>query len=178
MKTAQECGIAIPRIALLQDRYFAVERFDIDAFGRRIHTLTAAALLKTDFRKQNIDYTDLLALTGFLTQDPAQVEEMFRRMVMNIVALNKDDHAKNFSFQWLENRWRLAPAYDITFSPKGSHGEHATSLFYNGNPTLDLVLKAGTGIRIPEKRCLEIIHEVEAVCTRRLPVLNQLSLGT
>ena len=175
METAQECGITIPRIKLLQDRYFAVERFDIDAFGRRIHTLTAAALLKTDFRKQNIDYTDLLALTGFLTQDPAQVEEMFRRMVMNIVALNKDDHAKNFSFQWLEDRWRLAPAYDITFSPKGSHGEHATSLFYNGNPTLDLVLKAGTGIRIPEKRCLEIIHEVEAVCTRHLPVIKGLS---
>ena len=94
---------------------------------------------------------------------------------MNIVALNKDDHAKNFSFQWLEDRWRLAPAYDITFSPKGSHGEHATSLFYNGNPTLDLVLKAGTGIRIPEKRCLEIIREVETICARRLPVIKELS---
>lgn len=39
-----------------------------------------------------------LALTGYLTQDSVQVEEMFRRMVMNLVAINKDDHAKNFSF--------------------------------------------------------------------------------
>ena len=174
MKTARECGIDIPRIELVKDKYFAIERFDIDSNGERIHTLTASALLKTDFRNQNVDYTNLLALTGYLTQDPAQVEEMFRRMVMNLVALNKDDHAKNFSFQYLQGRWKLAPAYDITYSPKGSNGEHATSLFYNGNPTLDLVLKAGTGIRIPEKRCLEIISRIEAVCSERLPIINKL----
>lgn len=174
METARECGIDIPRIALVKDKYFAIERFDIGSNGERIHTLTASALLKTDFRNQDVDYTNLLALTGYLTQDPAQVEEMFRRMVMNLVALNKDDHAKNFSFQYLQGRWKFAPAYDITYSPKGSNGEHATSLFYNGNPSLDLVLKAGTGIRIPEKRCLEIIRRIEQVCSERLPVINKL----
>ena len=177
MKTARECGIDIPRVALVKDKYFAIERFDIAPTGSRIHTLTAAALLKTNFRNQDADYTNLLALTGYLTQDPVQVEEMFRRMVMNLVCINKDDHAKNFSFQYNDGAWKLAPAYDITYSPKGTNGEHATSLFYDGNPTLDLVLKAGTQIRIPEKRCLEIIRTVEDVCSRDLPVINRLTNG-
>ena len=174
MKTAEACGVTIPRIKLLKNKYFAIERFDIDPSGQRLHTVTASALLKTDFRRQDVDYTNLLALTGYLTQDPRQVEEMFRRMVVNLIVDNKDDHAKNFSFLCRDGKWELAPAYDITHSPAGSRGEHATSLFYNGNPGLDLVLKAGTGIRIPESRCREIIHTVERICSERLPVIHRL----
>ena len=174
MQTARECGITIPRIGLVRDRYFAIERFDYAPDGQRRHVLTASALLKTDFRNQDVDYTNLLALTGYLTQDPVQVEEMFRRMVMNLVAVNKDDHAKNFSFICDAGKWSLAPAYDITYSPAGSNGEHATSLFYHGNPGLDLVLKAGTGIRIPESRCLGIIRQVQSVCENNLPVIEKL----
>lgn len=175
MKTARACGITIPRIGLVKDRYFAIERFDFAPDGKKRHVVTAAALLKTDFRKQDVDYTNLLALTGFLTQDPDQVEEMFRRMVMNLVAVNKDDHAKNFSFLCDDGKWSLAPAYDITYSPLGSNGEHATSLFYNGNPGFDLVLKAGTEIRIPESTCRTIIKEVEETCEKHLPVIAKLS---
>lgn len=174
MQTARECGISIPRIGLVKDRYFAIERFDYAPDGQRRHVVTASALLKTNFRNQDVDYTNLLALTGYLTQDPEQVEEMFRRMVMNLVAINKDDHAKNFSFICDEGKWSLAPAYDITYSPAGSNGEHATSLYYNGNPGLDLVLKAGTGIRIPESRCLEIIQTVQSVCEKNLPRIIRL----
>ena len=174
MQTARECGITIPRIGLVRDKYFAIERFDYAPDGQRLHVLTASALLKTDFRNQEVDYTNLLALTGYLTQDPVQVEEMFRRMVMNLVAVNKDDHAKNFSFICQAGKWSLAPAYDITYSPAGTNGEHATSLFYHGNPGLDLVLKAGTGIRIPESRCLEIIQKVQSVCEKNLPVIAKL----
>lgn len=169
MNTAAECGIDVPRTKLLKDKYFAIERFDIEN-GRRVHVVTAAALLKSDFRNQNADYTNLLALTGYLTQDPVQVEEMYRRMVFNIVCDNKDDHAKNFSFICRQGKWSLAPAYDITYSPKGSNGQHATSLFYNGNPTRDEVIKAGIQIRIPKKRCEEIIWKTETVCKEKLPV--------
>lgn len=175
MNTARACGITIPRIGLVKDRYFAIERFDFAPDGKKRHVVTAAALLKTDFRKQDVDYINLLALTGYLTQDPDQVEEMFRRMVMNLVAVNKDDHAKNFSFLCDDGKWSLAPAYDITYSPLGSNGEHATSLFYNGNPGLDLVLKAGTGIRIPESTCRATIKEVEETCEKHLPVVSRLT---
>lgn len=168
MSTAAKCGINIPRIRLLKDRYFAIERFDIED-GRGVHVVTAAALLKSDFRNQDADYTNLLALTGYLTQDPHQVEEMYRRMVFNLVCDNKDDHTKNFSFICRKGVWSLAPAYDITYSPKGSNGQHATSLFYDGNPAKDLVIKAGTRIRIPKATCEAIIDKVETVCSENLP---------
>lgn len=177
MTTARECGINIPRVGLIKDKYFAIERFDITPDGKRNHVLTAAALLKTNFRDQSADYTNLLALTGYLTQDPVQVEEMFRRMVANIVMNNKDDHAKNFSFICREGTWELAPAYDITYSPKGTRGEHATSLYYDGNPSLELILKAGEQIYIKKERCLEIIHQVQKACTENLDIERLRLLG-
>ena len=173
MNTAAQCGINVPRTRLLKDRYFAIERFDIEN-GKGVHVVTAAALLKSDFRNQDVDYTNLLALTGYLTQDPLQVEEMYRRMVFNLVCDNKDDHAKNFSFICRDGVWSLAPAYDITYSPEGSNGQHATSLFYDGNPARDLVIKAGTKIRIPKSTCESIIEKVESVCAENLPHIVKL----
>ena len=169
MSVASECGINIPKIKLLKDKYFAIERFDLEN-AKGIHVVTAAALLQTDFRNQDVDYTNLLALTGYLTQDPAQVEEMYRRMVFNLVCDNKDDHAKNFSFMCRNGQWTLAPAYDITYSPKGSNGQHATSLYFSGNPTREEVIKAGMQIRIPKNTCEEIIDTVQIICQQKLPV--------
>lgn len=167
MRTAQKCGINIPEIRLINDRYFSIKRFDIRD-GQRIHTLTAAALLQSDFRTQSIDYINLLALTGYLTQDSVQVEQMFRRMVFNFVCVNKDDHAKNFSFLCENGKWSIAPAYDITYSPEGTRGGHATSVRYSGNPSLEDIISAGTGIHISRKRCIEIIDEIESVCNAEL----------
>lgn len=163
MGTAQKCGIVIPEIRLINDRYFAIRRFDIQD-GKRMHALTAAALLQSDFRSQSIDYVNLLALTGYLTQDPVQVEQMFRRMVFNVVCQNRDDHAKNFTFLCENGNWSLAPAYDITYSPAGTRGEHATSVKYSGNPSREDMIAAGTGIRMSRRRCIEIIDEIVSVC--------------
>lgn len=176
MQTAAKCGIIIPEIRLMAGKYFAIKRFDVTTDGRRIHTLTAAALLQTDFGLQTVDYTNLLALTGYLTQDPHQVEQMFRRMAFNVVCINKDDHAKNFSFTCDNGHWSLAPAYDITYSPEGTRGEHATSVKYSGNPTRKDLLAAGTGIHIPESRCNEIIDEILEICQSELPTVKISSL--
>lgn len=168
MKVAEACGIKVARCGLVKGKYFTCRRFDIEN-GIRLHTATAAALMKSDFRAQTADYSNLLALTGYLTQDPEQVEQMFRLMVFNIVSLNRDDHSKNFSFICREHSgWELAPAYDLTYSPEGTRGEHATSVMYKGNPGLEDVLAAGTGIRIPKRRCLEIIDEIQTICKDKL----------
>lgn len=163
MSFARGCGIKIPDIRLIRDKYFAIRRFDLQG-GRRIHTLTASALLQSDMHGQSVDYSNLLALTGYLTQDPEQVEQMFRRMVYNVIVDNKDDHAKNFSFLCDCGVWSLAPAYDITYSPEGTRGEHATSVMYAGNPALEDILRAGAGIHISRGRCLEITKQIQEVC--------------
>jgi serine/threonine-protein kinase HipA len=56
-------------------------------------------------------------------------------MIFNVAMHNKDDHAKNFSFLHARHgNWRLAPAYDLTFS-SGMSNEHATAINGSGNPT-------------------------------------------
>ena len=129
-----------------------------------------------DFRlRRAYSYEQAFNVMRALRLPYSAAKEMFRRMVVNLVVDNKDDHAKNFSFICKEGTWSLAPAYDITYSPSGSRGEHATSLFYKGNPSLDDILKAGIGIRIPRERCMEIIKKVESVCEKNLPVVKKLS---
>ena len=97
-ETARKCRITVPDFKLINGKYFASRRFDLTQTGERLHTATAGGLLCISLGNPILDYSNLLALTGFLTQNPKDVEEMFRRMVFNYLTGNKDDHCKNFSF--------------------------------------------------------------------------------
>ena len=168
-EVARKCGISVPDFKLINGRYFASRRFDIDAEGNRIHTATAGGLLCISLSNPVLDYSNLVALTGYLTQNPRDVEEMYRRMVFNYLTDNKDDHCKNFSFIVLKDRngswkWHLAPAYDLTRCTEGYNGEHATSVNGTGHPTLKDFIAVGTKIKMNEQRCREIIEEVRCNC--------------
>ena len=168
-EVARQCGINVPDFKLMNGRYFASRRFDMDANGQRIHTATAGGLLCLSLANPVLDYSNLLALTGYLTQSVKEVEEMFRRMVFNYLTDNKDDHCKNFSFFVSKNptgrySWHLAPAYDLTLCTEGYNGEHATSVNGSGHPTLRDMITIGTKIKMKEERCYEIFKEVESAC--------------
>lgn len=167
-EVARACGIQVPDFKLMNGRYFASRRFDIDADGHRRHTATAGGLLCLSLSNPVLDYNNLLALTGFLTQKTSEVEEMFRRMVFNYLTDNKDDHCKNFSFyvddQNNHYTWHLAPAYDLTLCTEGYNGEHATSVNYTGSPTLADMVAVGTKNKIKKQRCLDIFEEVQSAC--------------
>ena len=115
-----------------------------------------------------MDYSNLLALTGYVTQSREDVEQMYRRMLFNYLIDNKDDHCKNFSFYVVRDSctgawcWRLAPAYDLTLCAEGYNGEHATSVNGTGHPGLSDFIAVGTEIKLPESRCREIIEEVRS----------------
>ncbi len=166
---ARECGIIVPDFKLVNDKYFASRRFDISLEGERIHTVTAGGLLSVSLSNPVLDYLNLLALTGYLTQSRGEVEQMFRRMVFNYLMENKDDHCKNFSFlvqketdgKW---HWHLAPAYDLTHCTEGYNGEHATSVNLSSHPSLDDMIAVGVKNKMTEKRCRAIYEEVKAVC--------------
>ena len=168
-EVAKECGIDIPDFKLTNGKYVTTRRFDIAQDGERIHTVTAGGLLCVSLSNPNLDYSNLLALTGYLTQNTKDVEEMYRRMIFNYLTDNKDDHCKNFSFlvrkdsigKW---HWRLAPAYDLTLCTEGYNGEHATSVNGTGHPTLKDIVAVGKKTQIQEKRCKEIYDEVHAHC--------------
>jgi serine/threonine-protein kinase HipA len=105
--------------------YFASKRFDRGAGAVRKHVISAAGVLDLDWTVPQIDYDNLLRLVRAITRDQQEVEEMFRRMVFNVVAHNRDDHAKQHAFVYdhLTKRWALAPAYDLSNS-SGPGGEH------------------------------------------------------
>lgn len=130
---AKACGIDMTEVRLFPSKkckgYFGIKRFDreriVDGIGtkvkagnkkKRIHMLTAAALLELDFEQPSLDYHSLMKLTKILTRDnEADVREMFRRMCFNVFAHNRDDHSKNFTYLYDEMKkgWRLSPAYDL-----------------------------------------------------------------
>lgn len=168
-EVAKRCGIVVPEFKLMNNRYFASRRFDIDSKGNRIHTATAGALLSVSVSSPVLDYSNLLALTAFLTRDEHDMEQMFRLMVFNYLTDNKDDHCKNFSFIVIDDAaghyvWRLAPAYDLTLCTEGYNGEHATSINGIGHPSLEDVIAVGKKNKMKEQRCLEIFHEVKTAC--------------
>ena len=153
----------------MNGRYFASRRFDIDTDGQRVHTVTAGGLLCLSIANPVLDYSNLLALTGYLTQNAKEVEEMYRRMVFNYLTDNKDDHCKNFSFLVAQDStghyvWHLAPAYDLTLCTEGYNGEHATSVNGTGQPKLADMISIGQKINMKEQRCREIFEEVESSC--------------
>ena len=168
-EVAKRCGINIPDCKLTNGRYFTTRRFDIAPDRKRIHTATAGGLLCLSLSMPFLDYENLLALTGFLTQNAKEVEEMYRRMVFNYLTDNKDDHCKNFSFFVSKTgsdrySWHLAPAYDLTLCTEGYNGEHATSVNRTGTPTLQDMIAVGTKNKMSAERCREIFEEVKSNC--------------
>lgn len=158
---AQRAGIDVPEFRLMEGKYFATRRFDIDESGERLHVATASALLNEPISPPKMDYYSLLQLTGYLTQSPMAVEQQFRRMVFNHYAGNFDDHARNFSFICREGHWELAPAYDLT--PNRGLGEHATSVNFKGLPLDEDMIAVGVNTRMSRERCQQIMKEVKAV---------------
>ncbi|MDL2307123.1 HipA domain-containing protein [Desulfovibrio sp. OttesenSCG-928-C06] len=76
---------------------------------------TASELLHASHRLPALDYENLIRLTKALTRDIREVNKMVRLMVFNVIAGNRDDDAKNFSFLLdAEGMWKMAPAYDLT----------------------------------------------------------------
>ena len=164
-EAARRCGIDVPDFKLVNGKYFATRRFDISPNGERIHVATAGGLLGVSISEPVLDYTNLLALTGYITQNKNDVEDMFRRMVFNYLADNKDDHCKNFSFIVIRDdkgkwTWRLAPAYDLTHSTEGYNGEHATSVNSMSRPTYEDFLAVGNKAKISPARCRELYEQV------------------
>jgi len=158
---AQRAGIVVPEFRLMEGKYFATRRFDLDDEGNRLHMATASGLLNEPLTPPKMDYHSLLQLTGFLTQSAEAVEQQFRRMVFNHYARNFDDHARNFSFLCRDGRWELAPAYDLTNDQ--TLGEHATTVNFKGHPTDEDMITVGMNTKMTRERCQQIIDEVKSV---------------
>ena len=158
---AKKCGINMPETKLFEGKYFGVERFDRTPFGK-IHTISTAGLLNADYRVPSLDYGDLLQVCHILTKNMEEVYALFRQMAFNVVIKNRDDHAKNFSFQLVNGEWRLAPAYDL-LPGNGFNGFHTTAVNNNGEPTINDIMVVAAKVGLNKQRATEIIEEINTV---------------
>jgi len=103
----------------------------------------------------------LLRVTRLLTKSQVDIAAAFRVMVFNILAFNRDDHVKNFSYLMDQSGdWHFAPAYDLTFSV-GPGGEHSMTVAGEGRaPDREHVLKLAEGAGVEQRVALRIIDEV------------------
>jgi serine/threonine-protein kinase HipA len=148
------------------NRLFATRRFDRTPSGC-LHMHTASGLLNASHREPSVTYQMLHKLTLLMTRDSVQVLQMFRRMVFNVLARNRDDHAKNHAFLMGANgEWRLSPAYDLTYS-SGPGGEHSADIAGEGRePGTQHMLKVAKAASISARTAQEIIDEVRTAVDR------------
>jgi serine/threonine-protein kinase HipA len=101
-----------------------------------------------------------MTLTRALTRDVREAYKMFRIGVFNVLSHNRDDHSKNFSFLMNEQgEWKLAPAYDLTFSA-GPNGEQSTSLMGEGRkPSVQHLIKLGKDAGLDDAAVKQIIEQ-------------------
>ncbi|MFA5513593.1 MAG: type II toxin-antitoxin system HipA family toxin [Sphaerochaetaceae bacterium] len=160
---AKKAGLDMPQTKLFENKYFGVKRFDRKEGGAKVHMLSASGLLDASHRYPTLDYVDLLKATLLLTRDYRELEKMFRLMCFNVFSHNRDDHAKNFSFLYIDNRWRVSPPYDLVRSD-GPGGEHTTAVGGEGrNPTEKDILKVAKETGIKKSKAQQIIDEVKSV---------------
>ncbi len=118
---ATHAGIEMAECRLLEEsgrRHFMTRRFDRTPTGGKLHMQTFGALAHLDYNEPRAhSYEQALTVARAIGLPARQREQIFRRMVFNIVARNQDDHVKNIAFLMDKTgAWTLAPAYDLTFA--------------------------------------------------------------
>jgi serine/threonine-protein kinase HipA len=134
---AKDAGVLMPETHLFRtkrNKYFGTKRFDRDG-DARIHMHSLGGLIHADHRTPSLDYDMVLRVTQALTRNIREAEKVYALACFNVLAHNRDDHAKNFSFLLnARNEWIFGPAYDLTFS-YGPGGEQSMLVMGEGrNP--------------------------------------------
>ena len=171
---AKDAGLDMNECRIYEDdglHHFLTKRFDRDC-GKKLHMQTLGALAHIDYNipglcsyEQAAQYMKLLGLSM------AEVEQLFLRMVFNVILVNQDDHVKNLSFLMdRKGDWKLAPAYDITFSYNmNNRWLKAHQMLINGKGTginYEDIITAGKNMGISKRRCSMIILKVREVASK------------
>ncbi|MBJ7879839.1 type II toxin-antitoxin system HipA family toxin [Gelidibacter salicanalis] len=117
---AKDAGITMMECKLLEENgraHFMTKRFDRDG-NTKHHIQTWCGIQHYDYNNlQGYSYEQLFQTMRALRLPYPEAEEMFRRMVFNVLATNYEDHTKNFSFRLKQGKsWELSPAYDVCYS--------------------------------------------------------------
>ncbi len=182
---AKEAGIEMMECRLLEENnraHFMTKRFDRLPGNEKLHVQSFCAMAHYDFNEiTSFSYEQLFETMRSLLLPYTDAEQLFRRMVFNVMAKNCDDHTKNFSFVMDKNgSWKLAPAFDLchAYRPDSSWvSQHSLSI--NGkrlNITRDDLLAVAKNMNI--KKAASIIDQVKEVISRWNDFASSTSVNT
>lgn len=166
-KMALKAGIEMTECRLLEENgrsHFMTKRFDRRGGNEKIHMQTLCGMAHYDYKMLHAySYEQAFQVMRRLRLPYGQAEQMFKRMVFNVIARNQDDHTKNISF--LMDRtgtWMLSPAYDMSwaYNPKGEWTSHHQMSINNkwDNITRTDLLSVAEAMHI--KKADSIINEI------------------
>lgn len=168
-KMAIQAGIVISECKLLEEggrKHFMTRRFDREN-GKKLHMQSLGAISHIDYNQPGLCSYEMAALTARRLGLPSSdIEQFYRRMIFNVLAVNQDDHVKNISFLMDRNGiWTLSPAYDITFScDSGNKWLQAHQMTINGKKSNILIsdmVACGQNMDMKTGKCKKIIEEVK-----------------
>jgi len=168
---ALDCGIKMSECRLFKENgrsHFMTRRFDRLATGEKLHMQSLGALAHYDFNMAGAYSYEQALLAMRQLQLPMQaIEQLFRRMVFNIVVRNQDDHVKNIAFLMNKaGQWSLSPAFDITYSfnPSGAWtaSHQMTMNGKRGHFTLEDFNACARTASMKRGRAAKIVAEVQA----------------
>ncbi|MES2558663.1 MAG: type II toxin-antitoxin system HipA family toxin [Bacteroidota bacterium] len=180
---ATACGIEMMPSQLLEENgraHFMTKRFDREGAETKHHIQTFCALKHFDFNRVNsFSYEQLFQTLRELKLNFQDAEQLFRRMVFNVIARNCDDHTKNFAFRLKKGgAWELAPAYDICHAYRpGSEWVSQHALSINGKRkdiTKEDLLVIGQSIA--SKKAAVIIEEITGTVSQWKTFANEVNV--
>jgi serine/threonine-protein kinase HipA len=164
---AADCGIEMTECRLIEENgraHFMTRRFDRPTGNEKLHVQTFCGLMHYDFNDiYSYSYEQLFQTMRMLRLTYPEAEQMFRRMVFNVMAQNCDDHTKNFAFLMNQSGgWKLAPAYDVCHAYRpGSDWVSQHALSINGKRqgiTRDDLLEVGRRMNV--KKASAIVQQI------------------
>ncbi|MBS0424569.1 MAG: type II toxin-antitoxin system HipA family toxin [Proteobacteria bacterium] len=170
---AKEAEIEMTECRLLEENgraHFMTKRFDREHGKGKLHVQSFCAIAHYDFSEITaFSYEQLFETMRSMLLPYTDAEQLYRRMVFNVMARNCDDHTKNFSFTMDKTgQWKLAPAFDVCHSYRpGSTWVSQHSLSINGkrqNITRDDLIEVAKNMNI--KKADTIINQINAVVSR------------
>lgn len=182
-KMAKAAGIEMMESRLLYENnraHFMTKRFDRTSDNEKLHVQTFCAMRHYDFNEVTLySYEELFETMRELGLTYPEAQELYRRMVFNVLAKNCDDHTKNFAFLMDKSgQWRLSPAYDVCHAYRpGSDWVSQHALSINGkrkNFTREDLLSIGRSMNI--KNANSIINDVMDVCSNWKTFANEVQV--
>ncbi|MCF6353304.1 MAG: HipA domain-containing protein [Cyclobacteriaceae bacterium] len=180
---AKACGIEMMPSRLFEENgraHFMTKRFDREGHDTKHHIQTFCALKHFDYNLMNsFSYEQLFQTMRELKLTYQDAEQMFRRMVFNVIARNCDDHTKNFAFRLKQHgHWEMTPAYDLchAYRPKSEWvSQHALSINGKRNAiTKKDLMVIGTSIKC--KKSSAIIDEINEHVNRWKDFANKVDV--